>query len=284
MSTLRRTDRDRFEVDFLDHGLWGKLWPFGRPTAVDPHGIAQAIIQAMRACDLRSAHGAPLVWNEFRLFLAREDFDALRAVLGRTSAALDTLIRRELARLGAETVGEPVVVLRYDEAMDIPAHRGILEVGFNETQARPDGRDQVTIRLGRPVAAPAPDAPRADPAGAEAPAPDETLPDLHPLRLRWGDQSVLVLAGTVARVGRPHAPAPPTFVPLLGTEDNMKINRVHVLLDHRGPVPVVHRPSDANPVHVGEVLVAAGSIMSLERLPAQITLANDQLVLTVEAG
>lgn len=291
MSRARRVARDRFEVDFADTGWVGRLWPFGTRPAVDPQGIAEAVLGAMRACELRSAHGAPLVWNEYRVFLAREDFDALRAVMGRTAAALDTLLRREIERLGAETVGEPVVVLRTDEALDIPLNRGVLEVGFAETQRRPDGPDQVTIRLGRPapgVSEPAPGGSSAAPGQPPPPRDEATLrvgPSSaggRPLRLRWGPHTALVPAGAVVRVGRPHADPPADFVALSGEQDNMRISRVHIVLDHRGPVPVLHRPSQANPVQVGDIVVQAGAHMSLESPTARILLANDQLELVVE--
>ncbi|HLL24777.1 MAG TPA: hypothetical protein VK427_21740, partial [Kofleriaceae bacterium] len=50
----------------------------GQPVQIDPYLIAQAIAAVMRECRVRSATGRPIVWNDYRLVLARKDFDLIR--------------------------------------------------------------------------------------------------------------------------------------------------------------------------------------------------------------
>ena len=74
MAAIHKDGIDQFRVRFTDLARVRR----GEQVHVDPYLIAQAIGLVMRECNVRSALGRPLVWNEYRLVLARRDFDAIR--------------------------------------------------------------------------------------------------------------------------------------------------------------------------------------------------------------
>ena len=74
MPAISKDGLDQFRVRF---GELAKVRR-GEPVQIDPYLIAQAIGAVMRECTVRSAAGKPIVWNEYRMILARRDFDQIR--------------------------------------------------------------------------------------------------------------------------------------------------------------------------------------------------------------
>ena len=79
---ISAVEPDRFRVDFgrLDEdGLLSRLrGMLSRPGAVvvDPYRVGRAVCEVMSRSAERDVHGRLLVWNEFRVYLSRADYDA----------------------------------------------------------------------------------------------------------------------------------------------------------------------------------------------------------------
>lgn len=274
MSFIARRGSDRFDVDFSrapDRPLLDRI--LSRPSGrVDPYRVGLAIIAAINACEVRGATGRALIWNDFRVFLSRADFDSMYAVLRRSIAGLDGVVRAAIVKRGGEIVGDPTLHIQFDEAMDLEPGRGVVLCAHRETQA-PEGESphELTIRLGARVE------------GAEATQRVIDAPSASgekDARLRWPGGQALIRAGTIGRLGRPHANPPPDFIPLEGAKES--VNRLQLIVDNTGDQLVLIRPPEANAVHVGRTLLAPGGRIGVEKTPVQITLSNDQLVLELD--
>src|SRR6185436_5372727 len=91
MAAISKDGIDQFRVRFTDLARVRR----GEQVHVDPYLIAQAIGLVMRECNVRSALGRPLVWNEYRLVLARRDFDAIRPLQAPLERDLKTVLAQE---------------------------------------------------------------------------------------------------------------------------------------------------------------------------------------------
>lgn len=256
---IRRENNDQFRVDF-------------KKTQIDPFAIAQAIATTMRECTVRAATGKPLVWNDYRVILAKPDFESIRPLQGPLERDLRTVLAQEAQTRKAELVGELRVTVVFDEADELRAGEGVVRVAFVPTdKATAPRAGEMTMRFdgfavsGEIVAKPTDTVHVADTATSAATA-------------RWsGGEARLVLAQTMI-VGRPHAEAPPHFIALHGAGPT--VNKQHFWIAATSMGVRIGRYPKANPVHVNGALVDAGGEIEVSR-PAEISLSRGDLVVVV---
>jgi hypothetical protein len=246
----------------------------GAVVELDPFLLARAVSEVMRACAFRTAKGGRLLWNDYRLILARVDFERLRAFQGRLDHDLAEALAGEAAGTQAELVGELRVSVVFDEANELRPGEGVVRVAFMPTAKLPDVKSgELTVRF---------DAARLRGLMTVAGAVETVIVQdagVASYRLRWPGGEATLTAGEAIVVGRPHQGAPACFVALTGASP--KINKQHVVIepDAAGMVRIA-RPPAANPVHVGGAALAAGADLTVAP-PVEIVLSRGEIALTL---
>lgn len=255
---LRREGNEQFRVDF-------------KKAQIDPFAIAQAIAATMRECTVRAATGKPLVWNDYRVILAKPDFESIRPLQVPLERDLRTVLATEAQTRKAELVGELRVTVVFDEADELRAGDAVVRVAFVPTdKASAPRAGEMTMRFdgwavsGEIVAKPTDTVHVADTAAYAT--------------MKWsGGEARLAIAQTMI-VGRPHADAPAHFIALHGA--GATVNKQHCWIAATPTGVRVGRYAKANPVHVNGALVEAGADVEVTR-PAEISLSRGDLVVTV---
>ena len=272
MAPIRKDTLDQFRIGFGELARVKR----GEPVQVDPFLIARAIALVMRECTVRSAAGRAILWNEYRVILARRDFDLVRALQGPLERDLQSVLAQEAAAREAELVGAMRITVVFDEADELPPGEGVVRVAFVPTERIAEPRaGEMTVRLdgwavAGEIAARAPKPP------ADTVFVDDSATGDHAV-LQWpGGESRLARAATLV-VGRPHPDAPPHFISLAGA--GAKVNKQHFWISLGATTVRIGRFPTANPVHVNGEAVAAGAEVDVA-LPAEISLSRGELVLT----
>lgn len=276
MAAVRNETSDQFRVNLGELARARR----GAPVQVDPFLIARAIAQVMHACTVRSAAGRPILWNDYRMILARQDFELVRALQGPLERDLSSVLAQEVTARAAELVGELRVTVVFDEADELPAGEAVVRVGFVPTRELAAPRaGELTVRFGGWAVA-GEIAARPPGGGADTVfVHDSPSGAGDACVLRWPGGEVPLAIGTQVMVGRPHPGAPSGFVALAGA--GPKVNKHHfwIAVGHQGIR--VGRPAAANPVHVNGQALAAGQELEIA-LPAEISLSRGDLVVTAK--
>jgi hypothetical protein len=287
---LKPDGPDRFRVDFAElrrEGGWKRL--FGRgPVVVDAFALARAVIGALQSCPFRSATGAPQVWNEYRIFLSREDHDRLRPVESTLHRDLMPMLYEELVRLNAVTVGSLTIRLLVDDTDDVSVGTAILHVRHSPEVEAAVGKGEITVRLDK--ANPGSVAPTlAPPGGLPTLIPDSVPPVEYTERigqtvaiLRANGQNIPLQPGVryVAGRGFPDAPADHLALPGAGAKINRRQLSIRMSDDL---VEIGREPGGSNPVMVAGTPLAPGQVV-VTRLPVDIVLSGDLRVDIVSPG
>jgi hypothetical protein len=277
VSALVRESAEQFRVGFaaLAHkGVKGA--PKGGPVQVDPFLIARAVAEVMAACTFRSAKGRRLLWNEYRVILARADFALVRALQGPLERDLGEALAAEAASTGAELVGELRVSVVADEADELAAGAGVVRVGFVPTaQLAAAVTGELTVRfdagqLGGLMKAVG---------SSETVIVSEVGAAPRRYRLRWPHGEAALTVGDRIVVGRPHPGAAAGFVALTGASAKINKQQLWIAADAGGVR--VGRFDAANPVHVNGEALAPGGELAVAA-PLSIALSRGELVLTLE--
>lgn len=282
---LKAEGPDRFRVDFgaVKREVWWKR-PFralssSEGTLVDGFAISQAIAGAMRACPFRAASGAPQVWNEYRLFLSRDDHDRLRPLERRLQEELAPLLYEELVRQSATTVGALVVRLLVDDEASVEPGFAILHARHTPDPASlPTASGEVTMRLG--AGGPTPGALSTPALATERLGP---TPSAHgqSARLTAPGGALTLPLGRLVVLGRSHPDAPPEFLAIPGASARINRRQLRIRVLGSGAAIVGREPGDAtNPVLVGDAALAPGEDREVP-LPVQIVLSHGELTLTL---
>ena len=275
---ITAVEPDRFRVEFArleEEGLLGRLrGMLRRPAAVtvDPFRVGRAVCAVMERSTERDVQGRLLAWNEYRVYLSRADYDRLRPLQGRLSAGLDTIIRQSLSELQAQTVGDPIIRVLFDEEADLEQGVGEIVVAYvdNSSIAAPTDAE-VTVRV-RQAAPPIPRAPEHTERVGDAVADGG-------LRLTWPGGEASIVAGRRVQIGRPHGQAPEHFIALTGASN--RINSVQLAIENGADGVVVSRPARANPVQIAGRLLQPGGRMVLSDPAVEIVLSNGELTLSL---
>lgn len=265
---LKRLGPDRFQVDFTRLRRPGatalrRLLRAPEPTTVDAWAIAQAVIGALEACPFRSATGAPQVWNEYRVFLSREDHDRLRPVETTLHGDLGPLLYQKLVEMKAVTVGALVIRLLVDDADEVAAGSGILHPRHvPDAAAVPGGQGEITVRLDKVPTAPT------------------NLPThrVGRVKLVTGQGELTLGDGGRYVLGRAHPDAGADHLPLPGASGRINRRQLSVRLVEEG-LEVGREPGDSNPVAVNGVALAPGQA-TVVKLPADISLSGGDLLVS----
>jgi hypothetical protein len=272
MAAIRKDGLDQFHVRFAELAKARR----GEAVQIDPFLIAQAIGLVMRECNVRSALGKPLVWNEYRLILARRDFDLIRPLQGPLERDLKTVLAQEAKTREAELVGDLRVTVVFDEADELATSEGVVRVAFVPTEKLSAPRPgEMTMRLdawavsGEIAVKPA--------APTDTVIVDDTTGSTH--AVYWAGGSATLPLGQTVVVGRPHAEAPPQFIALTGA--GAKVNKQHFWIVASGTSARIGRFAKANPVHVNGQPIAAGEDLEVA-LPAEVSLSRGDFIVTVQ--
>ncbi len=275
MAPIRKESVDQFRVSFTDLAKVKR----GDVVQVDPFLIARAVALVMRECTVRSAAGRSILWNEYRVILARKDFELVRSLQGPLEKDLQQVLTQEAKAREADLVGALRITVVFDEADELPIGQGVVRVGFVPTERLVQPRaGEMTVRLdGWAVAGEiAAQVPKA--------SPDTMFVDDSAgvggdrCVLQWAGGEAKLDVGATVVVGRPHPEAPANFIALTGA--GAKVNKQHFWIARGTSSIRVGRLASANPVHVNGQPVAASQEIEAA-LPAEISLSRGDLVLTV---
>src|SRR5688572_15742014 len=144
MAAIHKDGLDQFRIRFGELARARR----GQPVQIDPFLIARAIALVMRECTVRSAIGRPITWNQYRMILARRDFDLIRALQAPLERDLKLVLAEEARTRQAELVGELRVTVVFDEADELPPGEGVVRVAFVPTERLDAPRPgEITMRL-----------------------------------------------------------------------------------------------------------------------------------------
>jgi hypothetical protein len=275
VSGLTRDDHDPnvFQVDWSAVRAGRNPWKRGSQAAVDPFIVAKAVKLAMKLCPHKTATGAPLVWNDYAVFMDLEDWTRVKKLESTLVRDLGGVVEKELANLKAEMVGPLNVRLLRDESGNVRPGTALLKADFSAAdRLAPPDANEMTVRVGRPGAVPLADPPTERVAGV--------VPDGARLTVEWDGGSTAVPPGIRAVFGRPHKGSSPGFVPLTGA--GTKINKRQLWVESGGGGVIVGRFSEANPVEVSGRLVQPGGQIAVNRFPVEVTLSNGDMKLTID--
>lgn len=273
--SLSQLAPDRFRIDFArlrgeQGGALGWLrWFADRsPVALDPSLVGRALRAVMRRCATRSAVDERLIlWNEYWIVLAPEDHEQLQPLLPRLNAELDTVIRRTIEELDADTEADPVVRIVTDDEHRTARGTAEIRAAHNQrTRSAPSQGGEMTVRIA--------DVRRTGGKNATESVREPATPG--DLRFAWGDgEEAFLPRGEKVQLGRPHTGAPQRFVALVGS--SRKINKCQVAVENAGERIIVTRLPHTNPVQVDGILIQPGGKMTIDRLPVSLSLSNGDL-------
>ncbi len=273
MAPIRKERVDQFRVDFAELAKVKR----GDPVLVDPFLIARAIALVMGQCTMRSAAGRPILWNDYRMLLARHDFDLVRSLQGPLERDLQRVLADEAKARQAELVGALRVTVVFDEADELRPGEGVVRVGFVPTERLVAPlAGEMTVRFdGWEVAG---EIAMRDAGLADTMFVDDSVGGADRCMLSWPGGQARLSRGVTFMVGRPHPDAPANFVSLTGA--GSKINKQQLWIAVGANGVRIGRLANANPVHVnGQPVAAAQEIETA--LPVEISLSRGELVLTV---
>lgn len=275
MGAIQQDSVDHFRVGFRELAR-GVIRGLGRGdrVQVDPFLLARAVAEVMRACTFRGVTGQRLLWNDYRIILARPDFELVRSLQAPLERDLAGALAAEEVVREAQLVGELRITVVPDEADELSAGLGVIRVGFVPTEQLGGVRvGELTVRF---------DAVRLT-GLLSAVGPTETVvvADLAAAAgylVRWPGGQVVLPVGACVVLGRPHQAPPPHFVPLTGA--SARVNKQHLWIAAIDGGVRIGRMAGANPVEVNGGALAAGAEITAAA-PAEVSLSRGELVVTI---
>lgn len=277
MGAISKDGLEQFRIRFAELAKVRR----GDPVQIDPFLIAQAIGLVMRECTVRSAAGKPIVWNDYRLVMARSDYERIRPLQSVLERDLEAVLAQEAAARTAELVGELRITVVPDEANELEAASGVVRVAFVPTEKLAAPRSgEMTMRLDAWAAAGEIVA-KAPKPGTDTVFVDDSTSGER-CTLYWaGGRASLPLNATIV-IGRPHPGAPAQMIALTGAGPT--VNKQHLFLLATPTALRIGRFVKANPVHVNDTAITAGEELEVP-LPAggsvEIALSRGDFSLTV---
>jgi hypothetical protein len=261
VAPITREGPSQFRVSFPELAKKGRR----AFSAVDPYSVAIALSEVASACTMRSAAGHGLLWNDYRVVLARSDFDFLGALASTLDRDLVQVLGEDFERRDVELVGDLRISIVADEADELRSGEAVIRAAFVPTErfdAPPRGA--LTIRADRPV--------------RRASARKDTIEREVAYVVSWPHGRATLEPGATLVVGRPHPSPPGRFIALEGA--SAKINKQHLVLSAGARGLRIARPEKANPVHVNGEALAPGEHVEASP-PITISLSKGDLVLVV---
>ena len=269
-----REQPDRFRVDLrvISSGWLAAVLGARR---VDPHVVGLGLKAVMGACTDRDVRGQPLVWNQYRVFLAPEDYESLRPLLVQMRMDLRDVLQEWLDSSQRVTVAPIDLEVLLAEETPPPSGTAIIQVAF----FTPPAVVQVV---------PANATRRADKDESRSASDVVPFPDRQTRRvdepppqgmaiLVWpGGQAALAPRVRVV-LGRPHDGETTAFVSLRGATNAVNRRQAWIIPTPDGAI--VGRLGRGNPVQVNGTLIAPGGELPVSGFPIEISLSDGALVL-----
>jgi hypothetical protein len=234
-------------------GLWKRLVG-GTDAIVDGYAIAQAVLEAMERCPNLSPMGKAQPWNEFRVFLSREDHDALRELEGSLAEQVLPLLEQRRLEREAEPVGNFAIRLLVDDADSIARGQGVLDPRHaRRISSTEPAQGEITIR--------------ADKTGSSRGASTRRVAGA---KLTTPGGSVDIPVGVRVVLGR--VSQGPNHVALPGADDS--ISRAHAWVVVGADSIEVGRMAGANPLSVEGTSLADGATTKAN-LPVELVFSRE---------
>lgn len=238
---------------------------------VNPHLISLAVREVMGRCDMWVDAEHRLLWNEYKIFLAEEDYRRLEPLRRHLESRLTTVIEKAVRELRGEPLGDVATHLTIDEEQPVPVGHGYVEPSYRESHEARAEADPATMTV------------RVAPRGRRS-APtariEDTAAAAGALTVSWPGGTANVPAGGKLLFGRPHEGAPARFVALTGAD--RRVSRVHLAIENGRDRTIVTRQPNANPVSVSGKSLQPGGPLDVRQLPATVSLAAGALELTLD--
>lgn len=266
---IKQLDKQSFAIDFSAVKRPGGHWltsMFARPAAVevDAFAVGQVLRAVLSYCTNLDVEGRLQVWNDFRLFLSRDDYEALRKRAPTLQGQLGPALEEQVLKLNASYIGTPMLRVHADEANEVEPGQGVLRVDWSAEPPPAAARGEVTVRLDK-----------------VSPGPTGALGGIRTERagsaaLRHAQGQVGLAAGVTYRVGRGHPGAGPDHVAIPGASGRINKRQVNIRIDEGTPTSAVvtREAGDSNPVSVNGQPLPAGQSVKVA-LPAELLLSGE---------
>lgn len=268
---IKALDAHRYAIDFglvkrPSKGLVNAMMNAmgGVKTAdVDGFAVGQALRAVLHHCNNLDVEGRLQVWNDFRLFLDRKDYESLKKKAPRLQHELGPALEDEVLKLKASYLGTPVLRLHVDENGDVEPGHGVLKVDWNaDEKGSPSAAGEVTVRLDKIGLAPT-----ISMSGSKTQRAGGAL-----LKHAGGVHNLE--AGLRYVLGRPGANPDPEQLGLPGASQKINSRQVSVQLDGTPLIATITREPGSNPVAVNGQTVPPGQAVKVP-LPADLLLSNE---------
>lgn len=273
---IKQLDPTRYAIDFRQvkrprAGLFATVFGPRRDVAVDAFAVGEVLRAVLKWCDNLDIDGRLQVWNDFRLFLERRDYEQLRKRAPLLGRQVGPVLEDEVLRLKATYLGTPQLTLLVDEGGEVERGHGVFVVDWNPAGfVTKSNAGEVTVRLDRV-------------AGKVKEHGAKTTP-LGGAHLKHPSGTIALVPGLRHVLGRAHAHAGPEHVAIPGATGRINKRQVSVELqgDPTASASVTREPGDTNPVQVNGKVLAPGEKIEV-RLPAELLL-SDELKLELLSG
>lgn len=267
---IKQLDASRYAIDFgqvkrPNTNLLKSMFGGPKTVEVDAFAVGQALRAVLKHCSNLDVEGRLQVWNDFRLFLDRRDYEALRRKAPTLQHQLGPALEDEVLKLKATYLGTPVLRLHVDEGGEVEAGHGVLKVDWNADDAiTMSTAGEVTVRLDKVTPGNGPGL-----AGAKTDRAGSAW-------LKHATGSIALVGGLRHVLGRTCPSPGPEHVAIPGASGRINKRQVSVEVDGQKPpsAMITREPGESNPVHVNGQSLAPGQSVKVT-LPAELVLSNE---------
>lgn len=266
---IKQLDKQSFAIDFSAVRRPGGNWLtglFARPAAVevDAFAVGHALRAVLGFCTTLDVEGRLQVWNDYRLFLCRDDYEALRKKAPTLQGQLGPALEEQVLKMNASYIGTPMLRVHEDESREVEPGHGVLHVDWSSEPPPAAAKGEVTVRLDK-----------------VAPGPSGALGGIRTERagsavLRHPQGQHALAGGVTYRVGRGFPGAGPDHLAIPGASGRINKRQVNVRIDEGAPptAVVTREAGDSNPVSVNGQPLPAGQSIKVN-LPAELLLSGE---------
>ncbi len=266
---IKQLDANRYAIDFSqvkrpNKSILTSMFGGPKTVEVDAFAVAQALRAVLKNCTNLDVEGRLQVWNDFRLFLDRRDYEGLRKKAPTLQHQLGPALEDEVLKLKATYLGTPVLRLHVDEGSEVELGHGVLKVDWNaDEKITASTAGEVTVRLDKVVAGgPALAGAKTERAGSAV--------------IKHATGTIPLVAGLRYVLGR-SCPSPgPEHIAIPGATGRINKRQVSVQIEAEKPLAaiVTREPGESNPVVVGGQSLAPGQAVKVP-LPVELVLSGE---------
>lgn len=267
---IRQLDPNRYAIDFAlvkrpYKGILASVFAPPKVVEVDAFAVGQTLRAVLKHCSNLDVEGRLQVWNDFRLFLHRRDYEQLRRKAPTLQHQLGPALEDEVLRLKATYLGTPVLRLHVDEGGEVEMGHGVLKVDWNaDEKITASTAGEVTVRLDKVVAGgtPALGGAKTERAGSAV--------------LKHPTGTIPLVAGLRYVLGRACPSPGPEHIAIPGATGRINKRQVSVEIETEKPhtAIVTRAPGESNPVVVGGQSLVPGQAVKVP-LPVELVLSGE---------